>query len=74
MKSEPSREVQELRLAIDRREVELEQALENLVGAAERRASAGYYLGRYPWQVLLGGVVLGAWLGHRRVRARAEER
>lgn len=55
-----------LRLAIERREEQLDHALKDLVAAAEARASLGHYVARYPWQFLLGGVVVGAWLGWRR--------
>lgn len=61
---------QDLRLAISRREEQLERALEDLVTAAESRASLGHYLARYPWQFLIGGLVLGAWLGRRRDQVR----
>jgi hypothetical protein len=59
-------EEQELRAAIGRREEQLDHALEDLVAAAEARASLGHYVARYPWQFLLGGLVVGAWLGRRR--------
>ena len=66
MKATPTMKEQELRVAIGRREEQLDHALEDLVAAAEARASLGHYLARYPWQFLLGGVVVGAWLGRRR--------
>ena len=64
----PTRKEREdvLRLAIGRREVQLEHAREDLVAAAEARASLGHYVARYPWQFLLGGLLLGTWLGRRR--------
>ena len=55
-----------LRLAIGRREQQLESELKELVRAAEARASLGHYLARYPWQFLAGGFLVGAWLGRRR--------
>jgi hypothetical protein len=55
-----------LRLAIGRHEAQLEAALKDVVRAAEARASLGHYLARRPWHVLLGGLILGAWLGRRR--------
>jgi ElaB/YqjD/DUF883 family membrane-anchored ribosome-binding protein len=55
-----------LRLAISRREEQLESALKELVRAAEARASLGHYVARYPWHFIAGAVVVGAWLGHRR--------
>lgn len=66
MKATPTNEEQALRLAIGRREEQLEHAIKNLVATAEARASLGHYVGRYPWQFLLGGLVVGAWLGYRR--------
>ena len=57
---------QELRAAIGRREAQLDAALQNLVAAADARASLGHYVRRYPWQFLLGGVLVGAWLGQQR--------
>ncbi|MGZ3407793.1 MAG: hypothetical protein ACXVAN_15185 [Polyangia bacterium] len=66
MKVTPTTEEQELRAAIGRREEQLEHALGDLVAAAEARASLGHYVARYPWQFLLGGLVVGAWLGRRR--------
>lgn len=59
-------EAEVLRVAIARREDQLDHALKDLVAAAEARASLGHYVARYPWQFLLGALVLGAWLGHRR--------
>ena len=55
-----------LRLAIGRRELQLGNALEDLVAAAEARASLGHYAARYPWRFVLGGFLLGAWLGRSR--------
>ena len=55
-----------LRLAIGRREDDLDDALKDLVAAAEARASVGHYVARYPWQFLFGGLALGLWLGLRR--------
>ena len=66
MKATRKEEEDALRLAIGRRELQLEHALEDLVAAAETRASLGHYVARYPWQFLLGGLLLGAWLGRRR--------
>ena len=66
MKSTSTNETDALRAAISRREAQLDHALEDLVAAAEARASLGHYVARYPWQVLLGGLVFGAWLGRRR--------
>jgi hypothetical protein len=57
---------EELRAAIGRREEQLDHALEDLVAAAEARASIGHYVARYPWQFLLGGLLVGVWLGRRR--------
>jgi hypothetical protein len=61
-----SREEDVLRVAIGRREEQLESALKELVRAAEARASVGHYVSRYPWHFLVGGVLLGVWLGSRR--------
>ena len=61
-----TREEDLLRLAIGRREEQLEVDLKSLVRVAETRASVGHYVARYPWHFLLGGIVLGAWLGRRR--------
>ncbi|MCA1664998.1 MAG: hypothetical protein LC659_12125 [Myxococcales bacterium] len=66
MKSTSTNEAEALRAAISRREAQLDQALEELVAAAEARASLGHYVARYPWQFLIGGLVVGAWLGRRR--------
>ena len=66
MKTNPTTQEQELRAAIVRREAQLDHALKALVTAAEARASVGHYVARYPWQFLLGGLVVGAWLGRRR--------
>jgi len=66
MKSTSTNEAEALRVAIGRREAQLDHALEDLVAAAEARASLGHYVARYPWQFLLGAVVVGAWLGRRR--------
>jgi len=66
MKSTSTNEAEALRAAIGRREAQLDHALEDLVAAAEARASLGHYVARYPWQFLLGAVVVGAWLGRRR--------
>jgi hypothetical protein len=66
MKATPTMKEQELRVAIGRREEQLDDALKDLAAAAEARASLGHYLARYPWQFLLGGLVVGAWLGRRR--------
>lgn len=66
MKAIASNEEQQLRAAIGRREEQLDHALADLVAAAEARASLGHYVVRYPWQFLLGGLVVGAWLGRRR--------
>jgi hypothetical protein len=65
MKSTSTNEAEALRGAISRHEAQLEHALEDLVAAAEARASVGHYVARYPWQFLLGGVLVGAWLGRR---------
>jgi hypothetical protein len=59
---------EELRAAIGRREAQLDHALEDLVAAAEARASLGHYVAKYPWQFLLGGLLVGVWLGARRPR------
>jgi hypothetical protein len=59
---------EELRAAIGRREEQLDHALEDLVAAAEARASLGHYVAKYPWQFLLGGLLVGVWLGARRPR------
>jgi hypothetical protein len=64
-KDAPSEE-ETLRLAIGKREAQLEIDLKDLVKAAESRASLGHYIARYPWQFLIGGFVLGTWLGRRR--------
>lgn len=66
MKSTSTNEAEALRAAISRREAQLDDALADLVAAAEARASLGHYVARYPWQFLLGGLMLGAWLGRRR--------
>jgi hypothetical protein len=66
VKAKATAEAEELRLAIGRREVQLDDALQNLVAVAEERASLGHYVARYPWQFLLGALVFGAWLGRRR--------
>lgn len=66
MKPTQEDEAEALRVAIGRRELQLEHALSDLVTAAEARASLGHYVARYPWQFLLGGLLLGAWLGRRR--------
>ena len=66
MKANATTQEQELRAAIVRREAQLDDALKALVTAAETRASVGHYIARYPWQFLLGGLVVGAWLGRRR--------
>lgn len=63
--SDTMSEAAALRLAIGRREEQLENALKDLARAADARASLGHYLGRYPWQVLAAGLLLGAWLGRR---------
>jgi hypothetical protein len=55
-----------LRLAIHRREAQLEVDLKQLVRAAETRASLGHYIARYPFHFLFGGLALGAWLGRQR--------
>jgi hypothetical protein len=55
-----------LRLAIGRREEQLEHALADLVAAVEARASLRHYVARYPWHFLLGALGLGVWLGRRR--------
>jgi hypothetical protein len=54
-----------LRLAIERRETQLETALQELVRAAETRASLGHYVARYPWHFILGGLAIGVWLGRK---------
>ena len=66
MSKPPAGETEALRLAIGRREEQLQSALSDLVRAAEARASLGYYVSRYPWHFLIGGLALGAWLGRRR--------
>jgi hypothetical protein len=66
MSKDTTNEEAELRLAIGRREDQLETALKDLVRAADERASLGHYVGRYPWHFLVGGLLLGAWLGRRR--------
>ncbi len=66
MNTASSSEEDLLRLAIGRREEQLERAVKDLIGAAEARASLGHYVARYPWQFLVGGLLLGAWLGKRR--------
>lgn len=66
MNTTPTNEEQALRAAIGRREEQLDRALEDLVTAAEERASLGHYVARYPWHFLLGALLAGAWLGHRR--------
>lgn len=66
MKSPPTDQAEALRAAIGRREAQLDEALEKLVAAAEARASLGHYVAKYPWHFLLGGLVVGAWLGRRR--------
>jgi hypothetical protein len=66
VKKDATRDEQALRLAIDRREQQLETAVADLVRAAEARTSLGHYVARYPWQFVLGGLLLGAWLGRRR--------
>lgn len=65
MSDEPTKEAI-LRLAIVRREAQLEADLKGLVHVAERRATFGYYVGRYPYHFAFGGLVLGLWLGRRR--------
>lgn len=55
-----------LRVAIGRHEEQLETALKELVRAAETRASLGHYVARYPWHLIFGGLLVGAWLGRRR--------
>ena len=57
-----------LRAAIVKREAQLDVALHDLVAAAGARASIWHYVVRYRWQFLIGAVVAGAWLGHRRRR------
>jgi hypothetical protein len=66
MNKDSRNEEELLRSAIGRGEAELEVALKDLVRAAETRASLGHYLARYPWHFVVGGLVLGAWLGSRR--------
>jgi hypothetical protein len=66
MKTTAMSQEDELRAAISRREAQLDAALKDLVAAAESRASLGHYVGRYPWQFLIGALVAGAWLGRRR--------
>jgi hypothetical protein len=66
MSSTTTLQTDELRAAIARREAQLDGALHDLVAAAEARASLGHYVGRYPWQFLIGALVAGAWLGRRR--------
>jgi hypothetical protein len=66
MSKDATRDVEALRLAIGRREEQLQAALADLVRAAETRASLGHYVARYPWHFLIGGLALGAWLGSRR--------
>jgi hypothetical protein len=71
MSKDAIRDAQALRLSIGRREEQLQTALSELVRAAEARASLGHYIARYPWHFLIGGLVLGAWLGRRRSRRRS---
>jgi len=59
-------EEETLRQAIGRGEAQLEVALQDLVRAAETRASLGHYVARYPWHFVVGSLVLGGWLGSRR--------
>jgi hypothetical protein len=66
MNAIPTTEERELRASIGRREKQLDHALEDLVVAAEARASLGHYVARYPWQFLLGALIVGVWLGRRR--------
>ncbi|MDB4968966.1 MAG: hypothetical protein JWN44_4655 [Myxococcales bacterium] len=66
MSKDSTSEEEVLRVAIKRREEELESALKELVRAAESRASLGHYVARYPWHFIAGGLMLGAWLGRRR--------
>lgn len=65
MKPDPATTEEALRVAIVRREEQLERALKDLVGAAEARASLRYYVERYPWHFVIGGFLVGAWLGRR---------
>jgi hypothetical protein len=66
MNAIPTTEERELRASIGRREKQLDHALEDLAAAAEARASLGHYVAKYPWQFLLGALIVGAWLGRRR--------
>ena len=66
MSSTPTIQADELRAAIAKHEAQLDVALHDLVSAAEARASLGHYVGRYPWQFLVGALLAGAWLGRRR--------
>jgi hypothetical protein len=66
MNATTTMQADELRAAIVKREAQLDAALHDLVSAAEARASLGHYVGRYPWQFLIGALVAGAWLGRRR--------
>ncbi len=63
-----------LREKISHREQQLEEALKDLVGAAEARASLGHYVGRYPWHILGGAVLFGIWLGRRSQPVRGRTR
>jgi hypothetical protein len=64
-KDSPSKEVA-LRREIGEREQQLDVDLKRLVLAAEARASLGHYVARYPYQFVIGGLVLGLWLGRPR--------
>jgi hypothetical protein len=55
-----------LREAISLHEAQLQSALKDLVRAAETRASLGHYVAEYPWHFILGGLLVGAWLGRQR--------